>query len=74
MPYVWDGHDNATRVHETKHGLKMHRADWDDNQLLDNINFLLHDEQIQKNLSATSKFMQSDNGSSKAAKLILDIA
>ena len=74
MPYVWDGHDNATRVHETKHGLKMHRADWDDNQLLDNINFLLHDEQIQKNLSVTSKFMQSDNGSSKAAKLILDIA
>jgi len=74
MPYVWDGHDNATRVHETKHGLKMHRADWDDNQLLDNINFLLHDEQIKKNLSVTSKFMQSDNGSSKAAKLILDIA
>ena len=74
MPYVWDGHDNATRVHETKHGLKMHRADWEDDQLLDNINFLLHDEQIQKNLSATSKFMQSDNGSSKAAKLILDLA
>ena len=74
MPYVWDGHDNATRVHETKHGLKMHRADWDDNQLLENIIFLLHDEQIQKNLSTTSKFMQSDNGSSKAAKLILDLA
>ena len=74
MPYVWDGHDNATRVHETKHGLKMHRSDWDDNQLLDNINFLLHDEQIQKNLANTSKFMQSDNGSSKAAKLILDLA
>ena len=74
MPYVWDGHDNATRVHETKHGLKMHRSDWDDNQLLDNINFLLHDEQIQNNLANTSKFMQSDNGSSKAAKLILDLA
>ena len=74
MPYVWDGHDNATRVHETKHGLKMHRSDWDDNQLLDNINFLLHDEQIQNNLANTSKFMQSDNGSNKAAKLILDLA
>ena len=74
MPYVWDGHDNATRVHETKHGLKMHRSDWDDSQLLDNINFLLHDSQIQKNLESTSKFMQSDNGSSKAAKLILDLA
>ncbi len=74
MPYVWDGHDNATRVHETKHGLKMHRADWDDDLLINNINFLLNDEQIKQNLLNTSKFMQSDNGSSKAAKLILDLA
>ena len=74
MPYVWDGHDNATRVHETKHGLKMHRADWDDDILINNINFLLNDEQIQQNLLKTSKFMQSDNGSSKAAKLILELA
>ena len=74
MPYVWDGHDNATRVHETKHGLKMHRAAWADDLLINNINFLLNDEQIQKNLLNTSKFMQSDNGSSKAAKLILDLA
>ena len=74
MPYVWDGHDNATRVHETKHGLKMHRADWDDDLLINNINFLLNDKQIQQNLLNTSKFMQSDNGSSKAAKLILDLA
>ena len=28
MPYVWDGHDNAQRVDETGHGIKMHRADW----------------------------------------------
>ena len=27
LPYVWDGHDNATRVQETGHGLKMHRYD-----------------------------------------------
>ena len=74
MPYVWDGHDNATRVHETKHGLKMHRADWDDDLLINNINFLLNDEQIKQNLLNTSEFMQSDNGSSKAAKLILDLA
>ena len=28
MPYVWDGHDNATRVEETGHGFKMPRYDW----------------------------------------------
>ena len=55
-------------------GLKMHRADWDDDLLINNINFLLNDEQIQQNLLNTSKFMQSDNGSSKAAKLILELA
>ena len=30
MPYVWDGHDNATRVQETGHGFKMDRYDWTD--------------------------------------------
>ena len=30
MPYVWDGHDNATRVEETGHGFKMPRYDWTD--------------------------------------------
>ncbi len=28
MPYVWDGHDNATRVQETGHGFGFHRYDW----------------------------------------------
>ena len=74
MPYVWDGHDNATRVHETKHGLKMHRSNWQENELLENINFLLTNKEIQGNLENSSKFMQSDNGSSKAASLILDLA
>ena len=74
MPYVWDGHDNATRVHETKHGLKMHRSNWKDEELINNINFLLSDQEIKNNLINTSKFMQSDNGSTKAAKAILDLA
>ena len=33
MPYVWDGHDNATRVQETGHGFKMPRYDWTEDQL-----------------------------------------
>ena len=74
MPYVWDGHDNATRVHETKHGLKMHRSNWKDEELISNIDFLIKDNTIQSNLKKTSQFMQSDNGSQKAAKLILNLA
>ena len=33
MPYVWDGHDNATRVEETGHGLKLDRYQWTDEEL-----------------------------------------
>ena len=33
MPYVWDGHDNATRVEETGHGFKLDRYDWTDEEL-----------------------------------------
>ena len=33
MPYVWDGHDNATRVEETGHGFKLDRYGWTDEQL-----------------------------------------
>ena len=43
MPYVWDGHDNATRVQETRHGLKMHRADWRDEDLAAALETLIHD-------------------------------
>ena len=33
MPYVWDGHDNATRVQETGYGLKLDRYAWSDGDL-----------------------------------------
>ena len=47
MPYVWDGHDNATRVHETRHGLKMPRYDWTEADLARNLETLLTDPSHQ---------------------------
>ena len=70
MPYVWDGHDNATRVQETGHGLKMHRADWVEAELAKNIETLLTDPAMKARLAATSAHMQSQHGPSKAAKLL----
>ena len=70
MPYVWDGHDNATRVQETGHGLKMHRADWSDDQLAAALNTLLTDRAMQAKLQATGAHMQSQSGTEKAAKLL----
>lgn len=70
MPYVWDGHDNATRVQETGHGLKMHRADWEEQDLADAINTLLTDRDMQQKLGQSSADMRSQNGTAKAARLL----
>ena len=43
MPYVWDGHDNATRVAETGHGLTLHRYDWSDEELLGAVDGMIGD-------------------------------
>ena len=73
MPYVWDGHDNATRVQETGHGLKVHRGDWTDASLWNAMETLLTDPAMKQKLAATSKHMQSRHGPTKAAKLLDDL-
>ncbi len=74
MPYVWDGHDNATRVQETGHGLHMHRANWTEDQLIANLNRLLTDKEMAAKLAATSAHMQSRQGPAKAAGLLDELA
>jgi len=70
MPYVWDGHDNSTRVQETGHGLKMHRSSWSEDQLMDALNTLLSDSAIHSNLEKTSAHMRAADGKRKAASII----
>ena len=43
MPYVWDGHDNATRVQETGHGFKLPRYEWTDEELAQKLQSCLTD-------------------------------
>ena len=50
MPYVWDGHDNATRVQETNHGLSLHRYNWTDEQMESSLQRLLDDLTIRDTL------------------------
>ncbi len=73
MPYVWDGHDNATRVAETDHGIKMHRGDWTDAGLWAAIETLLTDKAMKRKLERTSRHMQSRHGPTKAATLLDDL-
>lgn len=70
MPYVWDGHDNATRVQETGHGLKMHRADWTDEELGKALDILFNDQAIAAKLQQTSETMKASPGPEKAAALL----
>jgi MGT family glycosyltransferase len=70
MPYVWDGHDNATRVQETGHGFKMPRYDWSDADLAAKLAACINDHAIQAKVKATSADMQSKNGPQKAASIL----
>ncbi len=70
MPYVWDGHDNATRVRETGHGLHLDRYEWTDEDLLEAIESCLGDPAMRSKLRATSAHMQSRSGPEKAAGLL----
>ncbi len=70
MPYVWDGHDNATRVAETGHGLKLHRYDWRDEDLLRAVDTLLTDQAMRAQLARTRAQMQAANGPETAAALL----
>ena len=70
MPYVWDGHDNATRVEETGHGFKSHRYDWTDDELTAKIMKMLTDRKMKAKLKRTSKHMRGRHGPTKAAKIL----
>ena len=70
LPYVWGGHDNATRVQETGHGLKMHRSEWSDAEFAQALEALLTDQAMHGKLVATSAHMQARDGRKKAARLV----
>jgi MGT family glycosyltransferase len=70
MPYVWDGHDNATRVQETGHGFKMDRYNWTDDEMQAKIMAMLTDKKMKAKLKKTSKAMRAKHGPTKAAKVI----
>ncbi len=73
MPYVWDGHDNATRVQETGHGFKLDRYQWGDDDLAAKVTAALTDSAMQAKLAATAKHMQSQHGPTKAAGILNDM-
>ncbi|WP_127902815.1 glycosyltransferase [Solirhodobacter olei] len=70
MPFVWDGHDNATRVEETGHGFKLPRYDWSEVELAEKLFSCLNDPDLKARLAATSTAMQAAEGPRKAARIL----
>lgn len=73
MPYVWDGHDNAMRAQETRHGLRSDRYDWSDDEMIAKIEFCLNDADMQGKLASISIHMQGSEGPEKAARLLMGL-
>ena len=74
MPYVWDGHDNATRVQETGHGLHLDRYEWTEEDLLEAIETCLSDRFMRAKIEAASAHMQGRSGPEKGAGLLETLA
>ncbi len=70
MPYVWDGHDNATRVQETGHGFRFDRYEWTEAELRRTLDTMISDPAMQKRLAATSAHMKSRHGPTRAAAIL----
>ena len=73
MPYVWDGHDNATRVQETGHGYHLHRNNWTNQELQETINKMLTSQEMHARLAKTSAHMRSQHGPTKAAAILSEL-
>jgi len=74
MPYCWDGLDNATRIQDTGFGAKLPRYAWSDEQFAATIRRLLGDSAMKLRLEACARYMQSQKGPEKAARLIAQVA
>jgi MGT family glycosyltransferase len=74
LPIFWDQHDNAQRVHETSHGLRLPTYSFEEEDLVGAIDRLLSDEALRRRMKATSARLQSRPGTRRAADLIEELA
>jgi MGT family glycosyltransferase len=74
LPIFWDQHDNAQRVHETSHGLRLPTYSFEEGDLVGSIESLLHDESVRGRVKAASVRLQRRPGTQRAADLIEEVA
>ena len=74
LPIFWDQHDNAQRVHETSHGLRLPTYSFEEDELTGAIDRLLADAALRRRMAAASTRLQARPGTKRAADLIEQLA
>ena len=74
LPIFWDQHDNAQRVHETSHGIRLPTYSFADEEMAGAIERLLADTEMRGRMAATSARLQANPGTIRAADLIERVA
>jgi MGT family glycosyltransferase len=74
LPIFWDQHDNAQRVQETGHGLRLPTYSFEDDELTSAIDRLLRDDALKQRMRFASERLQAKPGTVAAAGLIEQVA
>jgi MGT family glycosyltransferase len=74
LPLFWDQYDNAQRVDELGHGVRLPSYGFDDGDLTDAVERLLKDRSLRRRLGAISERLQGSPGTAQAADLIERLA
>jgi UDP:flavonoid glycosyltransferase YjiC (YdhE family) len=74
LPIFWDQHDNAQRVHETSHGIRLPTYSFEEHELTGAIDRLLRDAVLSRRMEAVSARLKARPGTRRAADLIEKLA
>jgi len=74
LPLFWDQHDNAQRVHETHHGVKLSTYAFSEMEFFTAMDTLLSDGALHERMRATAERLQAEPGTVRAADLISRLA
>jgi MGT family glycosyltransferase len=74
LPLFWDQYDNAQRVHETGHGIRLDTYRFTDEEMSSALDRLLGDQDLRRRLAAESETIRQRDGVRRAADLIEQVA
>ena len=74
LPIFWDQHDNAQRVHETGHGIRLPTYELERDALVSAVDRLLTDGEMRERVRAAGERLRERPGTEAAADLIERVA